>query len=96
VGLGFRMIHRAGEDPHRFGVLAMHSSPLALTLDLAAVHQGRGISPRRAWSELATRMVIEADAPETLYTVDGDLYRARGNLTIELGPELSFVRPRRG
>jgi hypothetical protein len=41
-------------------------------------------------------MVIEADAPETLYTVDGDLYRTRGNLTIELGPELSFVRPRRG
>ncbi len=96
VGLGFRMIHRAGDHPHRFGVLAMHSSPLALTLDLAAVRQGRGISPRRAWSEVATHIVIEPDGPETLYTVDGDLYRARGNLTIELGPELSFVRPRRG
>jgi len=96
VGMGFRMIHRAGEHPHRFGVLAMHSSPLALTLDLAAVRQGRGISPKRAWSEVATRVVIEPDGPETLYTVDGDLYRARGNLNIDLGPELSFVRPRRG
>ncbi len=96
VGLGFRMIHRADDHPHRFGVLAIHSSPLALTLDLAAVRQGRGISPRRAWSEVATRLVIEPDSPETLYTVDGDLYRARGNLNIELGPELSFVRPRRG
>ncbi|HEX7597916.1 MAG TPA: hypothetical protein VF518_06850, partial [Polyangia bacterium] len=94
VGLGFRLIHRADDHPGRFGVLAIHSSPLGLTWDLAAVRQGRGLSPSRAWSAVATRMVIEPDAPETLYTVDGDLYRARGNLTVELGPELSFVRPK--
>jgi diacylglycerol kinase family enzyme len=94
VGLGFRLIHRADDHPGRFGVLAIHSSPLGLTWDLAAVRQGRGMSSRRAWSAVATRMVIEPDEPETLYTVDGDLYRARGNLTVELGPELSFVRPK--
>jgi len=33
---------------------------------------------------------------EILYTVDGDLYRARGNLAVELGPALSFVRLRSG
>jgi diacylglycerol kinase family enzyme len=96
VGLGFRLNHRADDHPGRFAVLAIHSSPLGLTLDLAAVRQGRGISPRRAWSELATRLVIEPEEPETLYTVDGDLYRARGSLTVDLGPALSFIRPRRG
>jgi diacylglycerol kinase family enzyme len=96
VGMGFSMIHRAGEHPHRFGVLAIHSSPLALTLDLTAVRLGRGISPKRAWSEVATGVVIESDGPEILYTVDGDLYRAQGKLNIDLGPELSFVKPRRG
>jgi len=96
VGLGFRLIHRADDHPHRFGILAMHSSPLALTLDLAAVHHGRGVSSRRAWSASATHLVIEPDEPEILYTIDGDLYRTRGPLNVELGPELSFVRPRGG
>ena len=27
VGLGFKLIHRADEDPERFGVLAMHARP---------------------------------------------------------------------
>jgi diacylglycerol kinase family enzyme len=96
VGLGFKLHHRADDHPGRFAVLAIHSSPLGLTWDLPAVRQGRGISPRRAWSALATRLVIEPDELETLYTVDGDLYRARGNLSVELGPALSFVRPRIG
>jgi len=96
IGLGFKLNHRADDHPGRFSVLAIHSSPLGLTWDLPAVRQGRGISPRRAWSALATRLVIEPDEPETVYTVDGDLYRAHGNLSVELGPALSFVRPRSG
>jgi diacylglycerol kinase (ATP) len=96
VGLGFKLNHRADDHPGRFSVLAIHSSPLGLTRDLSAVRRGRGISPRRAWSALATRLVIEPDEPETMYTVDGDLYRARGNLSVELGPALSFIRPRSG
>ena len=96
VGLGFKLNHRADDHPGRFGVLAMHSSPMSLTWDLHAVRQGRGVSPRRAWSAVATRLVIEPEEAETLYTVDGDLYRARGNLSVELGPALSFVRPRSG
>jgi len=96
VGLGFKLNHRADDHPGRFSVLAIHSSPLGLTWDLPAVRQGRGISPRRAWSAVATRLVIEPEEPETLYTVDGDLYRARGSLTVELGPVLSFVRPGSG
>lgn len=96
VGLGFKLNHRADDHPGRFGVLAIHSSPLGLAWDLPAVRQGRGISPRRAWSAVATRLVIEPEEPETLYTVDGDLYRARGNLSVALGPALSFVRPRIG
>jgi diacylglycerol kinase family enzyme len=96
VGFGFKLNHRADDHPGRFSVLAIHSSPLGLTWDLPAVRQGRGISPRRAWSAVATRLVIEPDEPETQYTVDGDLYHAHGNLSVELGPALCFVRPRIG
>jgi diacylglycerol kinase (ATP) len=94
VGLGFKLNHRADEDPDRFSVLAIHSGPIRLAADLLPVHQGRGIAPRRAYSAVAQRMVIQPDQPETSYTIDGDLYKARGPIAIDLGPELRFVKPR--
>ena len=42
--MGFKLVHRADDDPERFGVLAIHAPPLALALDLWAVHRGRGIA----------------------------------------------------
>jgi diacylglycerol kinase family enzyme len=96
VGLGFKLNHRADDDPERFGALAIFSGPLGLGLDLLAVHRGRGISPRRAASAVASRMTIElahAD-DQLLYTIDGDLYRGRGALDVGLGPPIHFIRPR--
>ena len=55
VGLGFKLIHRADEDPERFGMLAMHATPVALIPDLVGVYAGRGIAPRRAFSAVASR-----------------------------------------
>src|SRR4029077_13965440 len=40
VGLGFKLNHRADDDPERFGVLAIHAGPMVLVLDLLAVHDG--------------------------------------------------------
>jgi diacylglycerol kinase (ATP) len=94
VGLGFKLNHRADEDPDRFSVLAIHSGPIKLAADLLPVHQGRGIAPRRAYSTVASRMIIQPNQAETSYTIDGDLYKARGPISIELGPELRFVKPR--
>ncbi len=94
VGLGFKLNHRADDDPQRMGVLAIHAGPLALAPELLAVYQGRGISPARAWSAVASRLLIEPDEAQTTYTIDGDLYPARGAIEIAMGPELTFVRPR--
>src|SRR6185503_9343893 len=37
VGMGFKLVHRADDDPERFGVLAMQSGVLSLALDVPAV-----------------------------------------------------------
>jgi len=58
VGLGFKLNHRADDDPDRFGVLAIHSRPMALIADLAAVHAGRGIAPKRAFSAVASTLEL--------------------------------------
>jgi diacylglycerol kinase (ATP) len=95
VGLGFKLNHRADEDPDRFSVLAIHAGPVALAADLVPVHQGRGIAPKRAWSAVATQLAVEAEDPKWSYTIDGDLYRAEGRIEVGLGPPLRIVRPRR-
>jgi diacylglycerol kinase (ATP) len=95
VGLGFKLNHRADEDPDRFSVLAIHAGPVALAADLVPVYQGRGIAPRRAWSAVASQLAVEAEAPRWSYTIDGDLYRAEGRIEVGIGPPLRIVRPRR-
>jgi diacylglycerol kinase (ATP) len=102
VGLGFKLNHRADDDPERFGVLAIHAPPLALVADLRAAHTGRGIAPSRAFSAVASSMEITPlmsghPTGEMSYTIDGDLYRvpATATLRISVGPRIHFVRPRR-
>ena len=92
VGLGFKLNHRADEDPDRFSVLAIHAGPVTLAQDLVPVHRGLGVNPRRAWSAVADRLVIEPEESEISYTIDGDLYRASAPIEIALGPVLRFVK----
>lgn len=92
VGLGFKLNHRADEDPDRFSVLAIHAGPVTLAQDLVPVHRGMGVNPRRAWSAIASRLLIEPDDPEISYTIDGDLYRTSGPLEVALGPPIQFVK----
>ena len=100
VGLGFKLNHRADEDPERFGVLAIHAKPLALVFDVAAVHAGRGIAATRAFSAVASTLEITpavsgGQAPEMSYTIDGDLYRVSvPSLKLSVGPRVLFVRPK--
>ncbi len=95
VGLGFALNHRADEDPDRFCATCIFGPPLTTLLDAPAVHDGRGLSPKRAAAHLVSNLSIEAEAGPMLYTVDGDLYRHDGPLQIVLGPRLSLVRPNR-
>ena len=93
VGLGFKLNHRADDDLARFGALAIHAGPVALSRDLWAVHKGRGISARRAWSGVASSMLVEPANGQNVYTIDGDLYRQAGTLELGLGPQVRFFKP---
>jgi diacylglycerol kinase family enzyme len=93
VGLGFKLNHRADDDPERFGVLAIHGAPLSLIPDFWAVHTGRGIAPKRAFSGVASTLDVVPTDASMAYTIDGDLYRAEGPLRISVGPAITFVKP---
>ena len=93
IGFRFKLNHRADDDPDRMGGLAIHGGPLSLLLDVFDVRQGRGLSPKRATSFVATRLSIEPEDRESAYTLDGDLYSSHGPLTVQVGPTLEIVKP---
>jgi diacylglycerol kinase family enzyme len=93
VGLGFKLNHRADDDPERFGFLAIHARPVALIPDFVAVYAGRGIAPSHAMSAVASQLRVIPKDGAMAYTIDGDLYRSEGPLNIEVGPPIHFVRP---
>jgi diacylglycerol kinase (ATP) len=93
VGFRFKLHHRADDDPDRMGGLAIHGGPLSLLLDVLDVRLGRGLSPKRATSFVASRLSIEHEDKESAYTLDGDLYVSHGPITVEVGPTLEIVKP---
>jgi diacylglycerol kinase family enzyme len=93
VGMGFKLNHRADDDPERFGFLAIHARPVALIPDFVSVYAGRGIAPSHALSAVASRLRVVPKDGAMAYTIDGDLYRAEGPLDISIGPPIQFVRP---
>jgi len=93
VGMGFKLVHRADDDPERFGVLAMQSGVLSLALDVPAVRTGRGIAASRAYSAVASQMHIQSKNGSMAYTIDGDLYRTDEPVAISLGPHIDFLKP---
>ena len=93
IGFRLKLHHRADDDPDRMGGLAIHGGPLSLLLDVLDVRLGRGLSPKRATSFVATRLSIEPEELESAYTLDGDLYTSRKPLTVEVGPALEIVKP---
>jgi diacylglycerol kinase family enzyme len=93
VGLGFKLNHRADDDVERFGVLAIHGRPMGLIPDFWSVYTGRGVSPKRSFSAVASMIKIVPQSGSMAYTIDGDLYRGDGPLTISVGPHIDFVKP---
>jgi diacylglycerol kinase (ATP) len=93
VGMGFKLNHRADDDPDRFGFLAIHGRPAAMIPDFVSVYAGRGIAPSRAISAVASRLRIVPRDSAMTYTIDGDIYRSEGPLDIAIGPPIHFVRP---
>lgn len=100
VGLGFKLNHRADDDPERFGALVIFEMPNII--DLPAIQLGEGLSPKRGYSTVASKLTLEplagpgqgGEAGETSYTIDGDMYQMPARLELTIGPALRLCTPR--
>jgi diacylglycerol kinase family enzyme len=91
LGLGMRLLYRAGEDTTRVHVVATPLGPARLGPQMPLVLAGRPLLGPKI-DALASRIRVEWPAPDA-YVLDGELLRAPW-LGIEAGIGIRFVTPR--
>lgn len=90
LGLGIKVVHRAGEERARFHIVATPLGPSALGPQLPLVVAGRPLIGRGNVDALARRAVLRFEGGEGAYVLDGELLRAE-RVEIAPGPELDVV-----
>jgi diacylglycerol kinase family enzyme len=97
LGIGFTPFHRCWETLEGFALLGIHCGPLGLAMELPRIYRGKPVRRDKAISAVAREVKIVTDE-EVPYTIDGDLHRKKGEMTLGTGPVLKLVVPdwRRG
>lgn len=90
IGLGFRPFIRCESEIGRYHALAVRCSPARLVGLLPAIRMGRPLPQEAAADVVAARLALKAARPLE-YTVDGDIHRSAGEVTIETGPRLRII-----
>lgn len=91
LGLGMRLLYRAGEELERFHVVATPLGPRALGPQMPLVLAGRPLLGRNV-DALAKTLSLRFPEARGAYVLDGDLFRADA-IEVEAGPVLDVVTP---
>jgi diacylglycerol kinase family enzyme len=84
IGFGLSPLTRCDEQPGFFHAVGVTGSAAQLALRIPAVWMGRPWRRPLAIDAVARELALEA--PALRYTVDGDLYQARGPVWVRTGP----------
>jgi len=90
LGLGIRLLYRAGESFERFHVVATPLGPGALGPQLPLVLAGRPLLGRRRVDALARALSLRFPEGEGAYVLDGELIRS-DRVEITAGPRLRIL-----
>jgi diacylglycerol kinase family enzyme len=89
IGFGFAPLARCDEQPGFFHAVGVTGAAAQLALRLPALYLGRPW--RRPLAVDAVARSLTLDAPALRFTVDGDLYRAGGAVSVRAGPVVEVV-----
>jgi diacylglycerol kinase family enzyme len=92
LGLGMRLLYRAGERADRFHVVATPLGPARLGPQMPLVLAGRSLVGPRI--DALVREALLRFPTEDAYVLDGELFRAR-EIRITPGPEIDLLTPDR-
>src|SRR5262249_55284584 len=89
LGLGMRLLYRAGEELSRFHVVATPLTPRALAPQLPLVALGRPLLGMRIGA-LATTLALDFASDRGAYVLEGDLFRPQ-SVDVSAGPALDML-----
>jgi diacylglycerol kinase family enzyme len=91
LGIGFKPMYRAFEQPGTFHLIATQMNAVKLVNHLPDVFFGRPMHHPETYDTVAKGMILRPEK-EILYTMDGDMYTTQGELTVGMGPTLEILK----
>ncbi|TAL30735.1 MAG: hypothetical protein EPN93_19220 [Spirochaetes bacterium] len=91
VGIGFRPLFRAYEEPGTYHVIFAGFTPGTLVRNIFRFKSGKPLRHPRYLETVAKNMVVRAPGP-IHFMMDGDLYETADTLVVEAGPQVNLVR----
>ncbi len=92
IGLGFRPFFMMEEGVEGFHLVGVHGAPPLVVARLPKTRAGKPMGEDCAQDELLSRATFDCPDGTVRYFLDGDLHQADGQLTVEVGPRIRFVR----
>lgn len=91
IGLNFRPFHRYSEEPGKFHVLGIHTSPMGFVKQLPRIWRAAPMHPDHTYSATTSSVIIRSPKSPMRYMVDGDLHECDGPLHVSIGPRVRIV-----
>ena len=91
LGIGFNPMYRACEKPRHFHLIATQMNAVKLVNHLPDIFFGRPMHHPETHDTVAQSMILRSDQ-ETLYTMDGDMYTAKGEIKVATGPTIEMLK----
>lgn len=91
IGLNFRPFHRYDEQPGRFHILGIHTSPMGFVKQLPRIWRAAPMQPGHTFDATTSSVTIRSPKRPIRYMVDGDLHECDGALHVSTGPRVRIV-----
>lgn len=90
IGMGFYPLYRANEYKDKFHTIVCAMKPGKLAKNVLKLKNGTPINHKDYIEKVVSTIEIHSTKP-FMYTMDGDLYRCDGSLTVSVGIRVPFI-----
>ena len=92
IGVGFKVLNRAMEEPGKFHLFATGISAMSILRQLHRFYRGTRLQGKNHFDDVISAMTLEpTDGKNISYMLDGELFRA-DRVAVGMGPMLSIIK----
>ncbi len=92
IGLGFSPMYRAYEREGYIHFIILGAiSPFRFVPDVPRMYLGRPLKTPQVYEDIGREIIFRSSNPPS-YTIDGDIFPGEEEMTISVGPKVTFIR----